>query len=358
MTWLAWRQFRVQALMLAAALVVFAVIFGVTAPHLFHVYDTIVKPCASHGDCGSTRGAFLNNYNFYEHLVQGSILFPVILGAFLGAPLVAREYEHDTFRLAWTQSETRTRWLATKFSVVGAGCVVAMGLFSLMATLWSRPWDHVNGLPFSTFDARDLVPLGYVAFAFAVGVAAGAVLRRTLPAMAATIVAFSVVRFFFSERVRPHFISPLRFVSAYSLPFSTNGSVVVRGVPQQADWIVSDEVVNKAGVVIGEHGGIGSNGDINFDNTGHGHASFGGVGRCPNKFPSPPQHLGRGPFSGAPSHAMLEAMQKCVASFHLRTIVTYQPVSRFWTFQWMELGSFLVLTALLFAFSIWWVRRH
>ena len=56
--------------------------------------------------------------------------------------------------------------------------------------------------------------------------------------------------------------------------------------------------------------------------------------------------------------AMLDAMQKCVASFHLRTIVTYLPVSRFWTFQWMEFGSFLVLTAVLFAFSLWWVRRH
>lgn len=359
MMWLAWRQFRSQALVLAFAVAVFAVIFGVTAPHLFHIYDTIVKPCASHGDCGSTQGAFLNNYDFYEHLVQASIIFPALLGAFLGAPLVAREFENDSFRLAWTQSETRARWLSAKLLVAGAGCVVAVGLFTLMATLWSRPWDHVNNLPYSTFDVRDIVPLGYAAFAFAFGVAAGAVLRRTLPAMALTLVAFGFVRFYFTEKIRPLFRTPLRYVSRYTLPFSTRGGgVIVSRAPNQADWIVTDQTVNRAGVVIGEHGGIGANGDINFTNTGGGHASFGGVGRCPNRFPPPPKHLGRGVINGGPSHAMLEAMQKCVASFHLRTIVTYEPVSRFWSLQWMELGSYLVLAALLFTFTIWWVRRH
>jgi hypothetical protein len=360
MMWLAWRQFRAQAVILAGAVVVFAVIFGVTAPHLFHVYDTIVKSCTMHGDCNSTQGAFLNNYNFYEHLVQDSIIFPALLGAFLGAPLVAREYEHDTFRLAWTQSETRTKWFAAKICVAGIGGIVAIGLFSLMATLWSRPWDHVNNLPFSTFDTRDLVPVAYAAFAFALGVAAGAVLRRTVPAMAVTLFGYAAVHFFFSENVRPHFLAPLRFVSKYTLPFFSNGSVVVRATPQQSDWIVTDQLINKSGVVIGEHGGVGSNGNISFRNLGFDRASFEGVGRCPNKFPAPPARVGGGEtiIHGGPSHAMLDAMQKCVASFQLRTIVTYQPVSRFWTFQWMEFGSFLVLTAVLFAFSLWWVRRH
>jgi ABC-type transport system involved in multi-copper enzyme maturation permease subunit len=360
MMWLAWRQFRAPAFLLVLGVAVFAVIFGVTAPHLFQVYDTIVKPCAAHGDCGSTKNAFLNNYDFYEHLIQGTILFPVVIGAFLGAPLIAREFEHDTFRLAWTQSETRTRWLVTKLVTVGAGCVIAIGLFSLMATLWSRPWDHVNDVPFSMFDTRDIVPMAYVAFAFALAVAIGAVLRRTLPAMALTLVVYGVARFYFTEKIRSHFMAPIRVVTKYQLPFSSNGNGMVSPISNQADWIITDQTVNKAGVVIGDHGGIGSNGAIDFNVDTHGHGSFGGLGNCPNKFPvaQPRGIKGNVHLNGGPSHAMLEAMQKCVNSFHLREIVTYQPVSRYWTFQWMEFGSFFVLAALLSAFSIWWIRRH
>ena len=62
------------------------------------------------------------------------VLVPGIIGIFWGAPLVARELEAGTYRLAWTQSITRTRWLATKLGVVGLLSMVAAGLLSLMAT--------------------------------------------------------------------------------------------------------------------------------------------------------------------------------------------------------------------------------
>ena len=51
---------------------------------------------------------------------------PVFIGVFWGAPLVARELETGTFRLAWTQSVTRTRWFAIKLTVVGASAVVVL----------------------------------------------------------------------------------------------------------------------------------------------------------------------------------------------------------------------------------------
>jgi hypothetical protein len=49
---------------------------------------------------------------------------PAFIGAFWGAPLIARERETGTLRLAWTQSITRRRWLGTKFAAIGACTVV------------------------------------------------------------------------------------------------------------------------------------------------------------------------------------------------------------------------------------------
>ena len=46
---------------------------------------------------------------------------PAVVGAFWGAPLVARELEAGTHRLAWNQAVTRTRWLTTKLAVTALG---------------------------------------------------------------------------------------------------------------------------------------------------------------------------------------------------------------------------------------------
>jgi len=89
----------------------------------------------------------------------------------LGSTLVARELETGTYRLAWTQSVTRTRWLAVKLGVVGLASMVVAGLFSLMVTWWFSPIDRVNMTVFATFDQRNIVAVGYAAFAFALGAA-------------------------------------------------------------------------------------------------------------------------------------------------------------------------------------------
>ncbi|MFY9784011.1 MAG: hypothetical protein WAK12_10830 [Acidimicrobiales bacterium] len=358
MTWLAWRQYRWQGAFALFALIVFAVLFGVTAPHIWHTYNTVVKPCSRHGDCNSVDHAFLTNYNFYEHLIQASVIFPALLGAFWGGPLVAREFENGTFRLTWTQSETRMKWLSSKLIVVGLGSVLTVGLFSLMATWWSHPYDIVNNAPFSTFDVRDIAPLGYAAFAFALGVALGTLVRRTLPAMATTLIAFAGVRVFFNLKIRPHFMSPLHATSQF-LPFSQANNVGV--LSEKGAWIISSTTETSAGKVIGQNGGIGSNGQISFTNPVDGHPTFVGVGRCPNVFPKQslqPTNSVHRVVVGRPSQAMQKAINECVNSFHLKSVLTYQPADRFWTFQWYELASYLVLAGLLCVLSLWLVRRH
>ena len=110
---------------------------------------------------------------------------------FSGAPLAARELETGTFRLAWTQGVTRTRWLAAKLAIAG---IAAAELFSLMVNWWASPihkaMSRYNPFTPDSFHTG-VAPAGYAAFAFALGVTAGLFIRRTLPAMAVTLAVFT-----------------------------------------------------------------------------------------------------------------------------------------------------------------------
>jgi hypothetical protein len=362
MTWFAWRQFRAQAIIAGSILVALFVVFFVTGLHLHHVYDTVVKTCASHGDCGSVTQTFQNSDRFLQHLIQaGGVLLPALLGAFWGAPFVSREFESGTFRLAWTQSVSRTTWLLGKLGVVAVAAVVTEALFTALATWWARPFDHMNNVPFSVFDTRDLAPLGYGLFAVTLGLVIGLLLRRAVPAMALTFAAFAAVRVLFTDYVRPHFASPLRYTTSFVAPFeSSRGgapAAITKG-PTSSSWVLSDTTLNSSGKVIGANGGIGPNGEFNVQSIGQHRDALDGLGVCPNRFPSPPAHLVGQHVHIGPDPAMMNAMATCINSFHLQSLITYQPAVRFWAFQWYELGSFVVLSAILMVFSVWRIRRR
>ena len=157
-------QFRIQVAVAFGALAVMAVILGVTGPHLVHLYDTTVATCGAHGNCSSATAAFLSSYPSLQDLGNVVIVVPAIIGIFWGAPLVARELETGTHRLVWTQSVTRTRWIAVKLGLVGLASMAVAGLFSLMMTWWSSPIDRVNMSQFPVFAERGFVPIGYAAF--------------------------------------------------------------------------------------------------------------------------------------------------------------------------------------------------
>jgi hypothetical protein len=198
------------------------------------------------------------------------------------------------------------------------------------------------------------VPIGYAAFAFALGVTAGVLIRRTLPAMAATLVAFIGVRSAVFEWVRPHLMTPLRTL----IPLNAQPGVVLGpagyayGHINAVDWILSEQTVNGAGRVIGENGGIGPNGNLGFDVSPNGTLTMQGVGTCPDKSPVGSPRL------GAPSPAFQHAAQQCVDKFRIREILSYQPISRYWAFQWYETAIFLGLALLLAGFCFWWVRSR
>jgi hypothetical protein len=352
MTWLTWRQFRLQATAGALALAAAAVALLITGLGLRHLFDTSgVVSCTLHGDCpvgqkggvGPAAAEFLTHYRILQQLVGPALLaLPGLIGIFWGAPLVARELETGTYRLAWTQSVSRARWLAVKVALIGLASMALAGLFSLLVSWWFSPLDRVNLDRFDpgTFDERGVVVIGYAAVAFAIGVLAGIVLRRTLLAMASTLVAFVGLRLALTFAVRPKLEAPVHASAALTLGQNLGFEVTPIGVipfaqtPQIPNaWVYSTSFVAK---------------------TGH-PAGTTAVGRltaqlCPALLAAPDgQH-------DPPAAAFNVCAHKLAGFYHL--FVSYQPANRFWAFQASELIICLALAATLLGAGFWWLRRR
>ena len=79
---------------------------------------------------------------------------------------------------------------------------------------------------------------------------------------------------------------------------------------------------------------------------------------CPASQPGPKQLAAAGGTTGGRAGtAQFEAcINKLSATLH--TVVTYQPASRFWPFQWAEMGIFLAAALALCGLTYWWLRRQ
>jgi ABC-type transport system involved in multi-copper enzyme maturation permease subunit len=352
-----WRQFRTQALIGAAGLVVLGVILLVTGPNLVHVYDVAVAQCrASGGGGGGGGGGCINPVSTDDGKLQTLalalvLIVPVVIGMFWGAPLVARELETGTFRLAWTQSVSRLRWLLVKLGLVGLASAVVGGLLSLMVSWWFSPIDKVSANRFSpaAFGMHGFVPAGYALFAFALGATTGLLFRRTLPAMAVTLVGFIAARVVVAEWIRPHFMSPVSETmrvgqnDGWGITMSPAGlpSISVNPPNLPNALIVSNNLVNNAGQ----------------SPTG---AYLQKV--CPNLpgINGPTSSGGPGVQRVAVPSGGQQAFQQCVdaVSGKFHEVVLYQPANRFWVFQTYETLLFVILSAALAGFCVWWVRRR
>ena len=154
MTWLAWRQFRAQAVTAIAALAAFAVLLAATGPHLASMYAASGITGCHGGSCGQLASSFLSlvGAGIYPAVyllgIAGIVLAPAVIGIFWGAPLIAREFEAGTFRLAWTQSITRARWLAVKLTLTGlaAMAVTAIAALAAFAVLLALTGPHLASM--------------------------------------------------------------------------------------------------------------------------------------------------------------------------------------------------------------------
>jgi hypothetical protein len=345
-------QTRTQSAVALGALVVVAVVLAISGPNLVHLYDVNVASCRAHGDCLAATRAFLaNDRTLHTWLGVVVVVVPGLLGIFWGAPLVAREIETGTFRLAWTQSITRTRWLGVRLGVIGLASMGVAGLLSLIVTWWASPLDRANLDLFGTFDQRDIVPFGYAAFALALGVIAGILIRRTLPAMVATLVGYVFARIAMTDWLRPHLIVPMHQVSAITtssvVGYGSTGTIfgigpsTVQLAPSNLSnaWIYSTQVVDRTGHVVSPQLVVST-----CPSLGQGSLGGGGVGAG---------HV-QAPASAV--NGLRECGARLGAKFH--ELVTYQPASRYWVLQWYELAIFLGAAFILAGACIWWIRRR
>ncbi len=344
MIWLTWRQFRAQAVTTIMVLAAFAVLLAVTRPHVTSLYATSgIAGC--HGDrCEQLANTFLGlvNTGIYPLVftlgVVGIVAAPAVIGIFWGAPLIAREFETGTFRMAWTQSITRTRWLASKLALPGLAAMAVTEALSLMYGWWAAPIGQAARFatepsfplgmsPFSlpAFDAHGITPLGYAAFAFTLGVTTGVLVRRALPAMAVTLAIFAVVQIVVPLGIRPHLFPPDHTTAAI-FDFSGGTSVgpgsFAFAVEHLRDkpgvWILSSAAVDAAGQPVS----------------------------------AIPAACRRDSTGGAPD------MGSCLASQGIRVAVTYQPTSRYWPIQLIETAIYLALAVALGGFCLWRLGRR
>src|SRR5215471_2778410 len=232
MTWLLWRQHRGQVLWSAGLLAVFTVALVVTGIHMADLYDS----ARAQSGAPLILDHLFDGYGAIIDTVHLTLLVPLALGAFVAAPVIAREVDQNTHALVWTQSVTRRRWLVSKVAVVVAGSVLLTAAVTALVTWWSGTPNSLGGDRFhgAQFDTQNLVPVAFTLFAVGLGLAAGAVLRRTLPAVVATVFGYVAVRMAVGVFIRPRWRAPLHQTTG------PNGAV---NVPS-GSWIESVKLLD------------------------------------------------------------------------------------------------------------------
>jgi hypothetical protein len=288
MTWLVWRQHRTHAIVGAAALAALAVLLLITGLQVASQYHSAIAACTAGHRCGNLASTLFLGSHAVGFLVIMTLGVPALLGVFWGAPLVAQELETGTSQFAWMQSVTRKHWLTVKAGWILLAAAAWAGAVSALVTWWSGPDNalQLDAFKPGRFDIMGIVPVGYALFATALGIAAGAMARRTLPAIAATFAVFTAARFMITELARPHYMTAI----------TTTGTS-----PQvpPGSWQLAQGMIGPGGKVLPPDGSM--------------------------------------------------CLSGCVAPHGYRAFITYQPASRYWTFQGIETAIFVVLAAALIA---------
>ena len=319
MIWVTWRQHRIEGL---AAVVILALIIPcilVTGFTIASAYqDTGMAACiAQHALCLGIRNAFVERFlGMIITFFLSVNALPVLVGMFVGAPLLARELEQGTHRLAWTQSITRLRWLTVKLSVLLGATLLAFVLLAMLMTWWSGPWNAVRG-PWETYNLQGMVPVASAIFALMLGIAVGLLVRRSVPAMAITLVICVLLPLAVAGLVRPHLLPPLSQTWRYSQPAPPDAAL--GNLP-----VGSPILLDRQGYQL-------SNDDLG--------------------------QICQPPLDRFNSEA-LQAFAQCEADHGVHYLEFYQPANRFWVFQGMETGLFLLLAGLLLILTTWGSRKR
>jgi ABC-2 family transporter protein len=311
MAWVTWRQHRAALAGVAALLAAPAVYLWLTGLQLHHAYATGCHPASSLACTIDFTGRYGVTAIVVSIFLQA---VPPLIGAFAGAPVLARELETGTFRYAWTQGIGRWRWTLGKLVPLAVAVTAAAAAFSVLFSWYSQPFFAAGyAIPFSTrvFDLGEVAFAAWTLAAFSIGVLAGMLIRRAVPAIAATLASYAGLASLTTLYLREHYMTPL-LTSNLNLP--------------RTAWIVNQWYTR----------------DGRFAFPARGSQLVSAVsGLCPSHINAP---------SLSPA--------QCLSRHGYRLWESYQPGSRFWPFQWIEGGWLLALSVLLIAATVWLVRRR
>jgi hypothetical protein len=314
MIWFTWRQHRGEAVGLAAMLTVLGGVALVTGLPMYSAYDGDgIAACQQAGagteTCRQLLDSFRDRFAGIPAQAAGQLnLLPLVVGILVGAPLLAREYEQGTWQLAWTQAVPRTRWAIAKVGLVLAAVIAAAIVLSVVLQWWLRPLFPA-AFSVERFNYAAPVLSGYFVLAVTTGILAGALIKRTLPAMVATLAVFLPIRLAVEFWLRPRYMTPVTVVDP--VPGS---SAVTEQVLQGGNWVLDNYLVGPSGRRLSDA----------------------------DEF----RLLGGGSVDEA-----------TLVQHGLKEAVTYHPASRYWDFQLIEAAIFGGL-ALAFALLVIWRIRH
>lgn len=333
MMWLTWRQHRRQVLFTGIALAVLAALMVPTGLAMRRTFDALGLPAcvAQRGQAGLAQDAadaceglserFEDQYTAMTFVAVLFLVLPLLVALFWGAPLVAREIEQGTHRLAWTQGVSRRHWALVKVGFVAAVTLVAAVAYGLGMSWWMVPLiqaDNGEGFKFFIFDMQGVVPVGYTLFAVALGIFAGAYWPKMLPAMAVTLAGFTGLRIALTILARPRYL-PARTHTDLVAGAGDDPTVTV------GDWVLSKGIRDAAGTLVMP----GARGET---------------------------RIGPGPSD---ARCASDALATCPTPYGPGAYnwELYQPASRFWLFQSIETGIYVVLAAFLLYLAIRRIRR-
>ena len=313
MVWVTWRQHRGALCGVAVFLGVLTVYLWLTGLQMHHAYATACHPASSLACNMNFDGRYAMTVNVVRVFLQA---VPALIGAFAGAPVLAREMETGTFRFAWTQGFGRGRWALGKLVLLAVVVTAAAGAFTVVFSWYASPFFAAGyAIPFATdlFNELGVAFAAWTLAAFAIGALAGMLIRRVVPAIAATLAVYAALAFATALWLRQHYMTPL-LTSKPNLPGTA--------------WLVN-QWYDKGG---------------RFAFPAQGSQLVGAVSRlCPA-----PRVNSNSVFSPA----------QCLSQHGYLWWASYQPGSRFWPFQWIEGGWLLALSVLLITATVWLVRRR
>jgi len=321
-TWVAWRQQRTETLIAAAVLAMLAALLvptGLEMAHAFHRDG--LSACLGQqtsSSCDNAIQSFGSRFHAVSNLTGWFTLLPGLIGVLLAAPFVL-ELESGTYRLAWTQSITRGRWIATKLGAITGAALVAAIAMTLLITWWRSPLVRLNGrMDNSVFDFEGTVAIGYVLFALGLALAVGVLWRRTVPALIIAFMGYIASRVFVDVWLRQRYEKPLSATWRDFIP------------------------------------GIGGHPHRGVEPTGISHAWV--LSQYPSDKLGHPLRFLLAPCGPPTSHV---GTVKCLAqNVAVYSHVVYQPADRFWLFQGIETAIFGGIALALIGFAAWWTYRR